>query len=121
MLGQYLAAFFTPLFLIALPYIEIFESESRLSLLKVVRELSEDSVHSIIRNTESQNSESGVFKIASTGEKWIDDYTIDTNYCFGFDHDFDGYCDDVDNCVYDYNPFKDDVGQDLVGDLCDSD
>lgn len=40
--------------------------------------------------------------------------------CCG-DADSDGICNELDNCVLDYNPFQEDFDEDLIGDTCDSD
>ncbi|MFH0838354.1 MAG: hypothetical protein V1880_03765 [Patescibacteria group bacterium] len=38
--------------------------------------------------------------------------------CCG-DGDSDGMCDELDNCILEYNPFQEDYDQDNVGDMCD--
>ena len=52
----------------------------------------------------------------------IDYFGVDYLDCMGFcvnDIDGDGVCDQVDNCMYVYNPNQDDLNGDGIGDSCD--
>ncbi|MBJ05333.1 MAG: hypothetical protein CMP65_05495 [Flavobacteriales bacterium] len=51
------------------------------------------------------------------------EYAIEYYDCNGFclnDQDFDGICDQFDNCPEDYNPNQDDYDTNNIGDACDS-